>query len=96
MVAIRNKIGGAAWKLARRYGAELEEVESRLNFYFINALHHHPYDPDHGGTEDAYNGIVLANAVHRVSRELLRESRRQACTVSLDEMLEMREEVRNA
>ena len=93
---IQRKIGGAAWKLARRYGAELEEVESRLNFYFINALHHHPYNPDHGGTEDAYNGIVLANAVHRVSRELLCESRRKARTVSLDEMLDAREEVLDA
>ena len=87
-MGIQRKTVGAAWKLARRYGAELEEVESRLIFYFINALHHHPYDPDHGNTEDEYNGIVLANAVHRVARELLRESRRQARTSSLDEILE--------
>ena len=53
------------------------------------------YDPRRGAFE-RYAYLSLRNALHRQARAAARESRRQACTVSLDEMLEMREEVRNA
>ena len=86
---MNKKITAAAWKLTRRFkGAELEDVEARLNFYVYNALHHTPYDASRGISEDAYNGIMLTNAGHRVIRELAREARMRARTSSLDAMLE--------
>ena len=89
MFAEHKKLRAAAFKLALIFkGAELAEVESMLVSRFHNALHHNPYDPSRGKTESEYGGIVLANAVHRVSRELSREARRAARVVSLDAMIE--------
>lgn len=86
----------AAWKLARRHGAELEEVESRLQFYYLNMLHRKPFNPERGGTEEEYNLIVITNCVHRVSRELARDAQRRARTVSLDELSAKAEEACDA
>lgn len=88
MAAINKKLSGAAWKLSRRHFAEVGEVESLLNFYYINTLHRHPFNPSRGVAEDRYNAVVLANAIHRVSRELSREARREARVVSLDAIVE--------
>ena len=95
MATIKRRMRHAAWKLAQRYNVEAEEIESLLHFYFTNALHHHPFEARRGGTEDAYRAMLLANCIHRVSRELNREVRRQVRTVSLDELTAKMEEVCN-
>ena len=93
MATINKKIAGAAWKLARKYKAEVGEAESLLQFYYINTLHRNPFDPARGVAEDDYSFMVLSNCVHRVSRELARDARRCARTVSLDELSAKMEEV---
>ena len=87
-MAISKKITAEARKLARRFSAEPAEVKSMLACRLLDQLNNNPYDPSRGISEDAYTGIVLANAAHRVARELLREARMRARTVSLDAMIE--------
>lgn len=84
MAPIEKQISGAAFRLSRKYGAELNEVVSRLSFFYHNAEHHSPFNPSRGISRSDYEAILLQNAAHRVVRSLMKDKRRQSAEVPLD------------
>ena len=82
-------------RLARRKRWE-EDVRQDAELFYQQQLE--KYNPSHPKALpfEEYKKFCRTNAWHRAKRKAEQEVRRQARTVSLDEMLEMREEVRNA
>ena len=64
----KKKITGAAWRIARYYEADREDVESRLVFAHNHAKE--TYDPSFGVPFEAYETICFDHAVGHICRNL--------------------------